>query len=266
MTRPLFPEITVNGTVLSAAEIAAEAQNHPAPAGKPGLAWRRAARALAIRRVLLDEAGRLGLTPPQTELAPGRLETQEEAQIRELLAQNVHPAPLSEEELRRVYDRNPEAYRAPSLYQPAHILFAASPDDAKMRAAAQQRGVAVLEKLLAAPGRFAALAREESACSSRDAGGQLGQLSSGDTVAEFEAAMEAAPVGDIHRQLAETRYGYHILRVDARAAGEILPFDAVRPRLAEASEKAHWAAAANAYLAGLLERAEIVGLDLDAVA
>ena len=43
MTRPLFPEITVNGTVLSAAAIAAEAQNHPAPAGKPGLAWRRAA-------------------------------------------------------------------------------------------------------------------------------------------------------------------------------------------------------------------------------
>ncbi len=78
--------------------------------------------------------------------------------------------------------------------------------------------------------------------------------------------MEAAPVGDICPQLVETRFGFHILRMDARARGDILPFDAVRPRLALACEKANWAAAANAYLADLLDRAEVVGLDLDAVA
>jgi len=266
MTRPLFPEITVNGTVLSAAAIAAEAQNHPAPAGKPGLAWRRAARALAIRQVLLDEARRRGLNPAPEAVAPGRRETPEEAQIRELLAQNVQPAPVTEAALRRAYDGDPEAYRAPSLYQPAHILFATAPEDAGAREAARVRAEAVLDRLLAAPARFAALAREESACSSRDAGGQLGQLSSGDTVPEFEAAMDAAPVGEIHPQLVETRYGYHILRLDARAKGDILPFDAVRPRLAVACEKANWTAAANAYLSDLLDRAEIVGLDLGAVA
>ena len=49
MTRPLFPEITVNGTVLSAAEIAAEAQNHPAPAGsKYGRRQRKLESAAAV--------------------------------------------------------------------------------------------------------------------------------------------------------------------------------------------------------------------------
>ena len=43
MTRPLFPDIVVNGVTLDADDIAAEAQNHPAPRGKPGIAWRKAA-------------------------------------------------------------------------------------------------------------------------------------------------------------------------------------------------------------------------------
>ena len=42
------------------AAIAAEAQNHEAPKGKPGLAWRKAARALVIRELLLQEAVKLG--------------------------------------------------------------------------------------------------------------------------------------------------------------------------------------------------------------
>ncbi|NCO17517.1 MAG: peptidase, partial [Alphaproteobacteria bacterium] len=63
MGNPLQPELCVNGEVIPAAAIAAEAQNHPAPPGKPGLAWRAAARALAVRALLLQEARRLGLSP-----------------------------------------------------------------------------------------------------------------------------------------------------------------------------------------------------------
>ena len=44
MASPLLPEVAVNGETIPAAAIAAEAQLHPAPPGKPGLAWRAAAR------------------------------------------------------------------------------------------------------------------------------------------------------------------------------------------------------------------------------
>lgn len=266
MTNPLFPDIVVNGTTLSAASIAAEAQNHPAPQGKPGLAWRRAARALAIRQLLLDHADRLEIVAAPRELAPRKLETEDEARIREVLEQVIDPVPVTEDDLHTLYDRDPGRYRAPTLYQPSHILFAAPSGDDAQRAAARQQAEAVLSKLRESPRRFGDLAAQHSACSSRDVGGQLGQLSSGDTVPEFEAAMDAAPVGEIHDSPVETRYGVHILRMDARAEGDVLPFEAIRGHLREACEKANWARAAQVYVAGLLDEACISGMDLQKVA
>lgn len=262
MSKPLFPDIVVNGTTLSAADIAAEAQNHHAPKGKPGLAWRKAARALAIRQLLLESAAAQGVKATPRELAPGKVETAQDAQIRALLEMALTPDPVEDSALRAAYDRNRDACRAPSLYQPAHILFAADPRDTAGREKARLRAQAALETLRDAPKRFSEIARSESDCGSRDAGGELGQMSSGDTVPEFEAAMRDMQVGQIKDEVVETRYGLHVLRMDARADGDILPFEAVRPRLAEAAEKAAWTRAAHDFAAALLNDADIVGIDL----
>jgi len=192
MNKPLFPEIVVNGTTLAPADIAAEAQNHHAPKGKPGLAWRRAARALAIRQLMLEAAAAQGLETNPRELAPGQVETDEEALIRALMEQAVTPEPVREADLRAAYDRNPGAYRAPSLYQAAHILFAARPGDQPARTQARARAEATLETLRRTPGKFAAIAGRESECASRDMGGELGQLTGSDVVPEFAAAMAVA--------------------------------------------------------------------------
>ena len=263
MNKPFFSEVVVNGTTLSVADIAAEAQNHHAPKGKPGLAWRKAARALAIRQLLLDRAAARGLTATPKELAPGKIETPDEALIRALLENDVSPDPIPDDALRAAYDKDPGAHRAPSLYQPAHILFAADPRDDASRSKARDRAIAVLGILDKTPEKFADIARSDSDCSSRDNGGELGQLSSGDTVPEFESAMRTAPVGAISQTPVETRYGVHILRLDARADGDILPFESVRPRLAEAAAKAAWTRAAHSYVTALLGGAEISGLDVN---
>jgi len=266
MNKPLFPDIVVNGTTLSVADIAAEAQNHHAPKGKPGVAWRKAARALAVRQLLLEAATARGAISEPQELAPGKFETRDDAQIRALLEDAVTPESVDETALHAAYENNPGAYRGPSLYQSAHILFAASPKDAAGRAAARTRAQAALETLRKSPARFAEIARSESDCESRDTGGELGQLSSGDTVPEFEAAMREMHAGQIKDEVVETRYGLHVLRLDARADGEILPFDTVRPRLREAAEKVAWTRAAQTYVAALLNDANITGLDLTTAA
>ncbi len=85
MGNPLFPAVVVNGFEISSDAIATEAQNHKAPKGKPGLAWRLAARALVIRELLLQEARKRDLQPQPIELEPGKIETDEEAMIREVL-------------------------------------------------------------------------------------------------------------------------------------------------------------------------------------
>ncbi len=254
--------VAVNGVVIAAEAIAAEAQNHPSPKGKPGRAWKAAARALVLREVLLQEASAQTIAPAPIELAEGQWETEEEALIRQLLESAISPAEIDEAQLRAIYDNAPDRFRGPSLFEAAHILFPAIPGDAKARAAARLCAEEVLAELKRDPRRFAVLAAEHSACPSRANGGVLGQLASGDTVPEFEAALCGMGEGSICDAPVESRYGIHLIRLDARVRGEVLPFAAVLPHLRQAREKADWVRGSRAYVEELAARAEITGIDL----
>jgi peptidyl-prolyl cis-trans isomerase C len=254
-------DVIVNGWRIAAADIAAEAQNHAAPRGEPGSALRAAARALAVRTLLSQEARRMGLTPEPREFRPGQRETEEEALIRTVVEARVDPLPVSEEACRAFHAANPKRFRAPTLYEAAHILLPASEDDVLTRAQALSTAQVLLAELARSPDAFDRLAGSHSACSSRDAGGRLGQIVTGDTVAEFEAALDALDVGQISPDPVTSRYGVHIVRLDARAPGGVLPYDSVAPRIREMLEKIAWANAAKAFVAEMVAAADIAGVD-----
>ncbi|MCY0096766.1 peptidylprolyl isomerase [Hoeflea ulvae] len=262
MKPSLMSDIAVNGETISAALIASEAQNHPAPRSKPGAAWMAAARALAIRTLVLQEAKRLGLVPDPQEVAEGQVETDEEALVRQVLDAALDPVEPDPASIRSAYDAAPDRWRAPTLYEAAHILFPVKPGDVVALAKAKAGASAVLTELQRDPRGFDNLAREHSACSSRDNGGRLGQLISGDTVPEFEAALDALDEGSLTPEPVGTRYGLHIIRLDARAQGAVLPFEAVAPRIAEMLEKAAWAKAGRDFVARLARDAEVTGINL----
>jgi peptidyl-prolyl cis-trans isomerase C len=127
-----------------------------------------------------------------------------------------------------------------------------------------KKAQAALITLQSGPREFAALAKDLSDCPSRDAGGQLGQMVTGDTVPEFEAAMDAMEVGVICSEPVKSRYGIHILRLDAKAVGDVLPLDQVKTGIGEMLEKASWARSANAFVGTLVAQAEITGIDMAA--
>jgi peptidyl-prolyl cis-trans isomerase C len=66
--------------------------------------------------------------------------------------------------------------------------------------------------------------------------------------------------------IAETRYGFHVVRLDRHAPGQMLPFELVRGRIADylATSVQHRALAQ--YVAVLAGRAEITGITLAAAA
>lgn len=260
MGAPLQPDLVVNGEVIAAASVAAEAQNHPAPPGKPGLAWRAAARALAVRALLLQEAQRMGLTPAPQLVGPAKRETDDEALIRAVLEARVTPAPVSDAMVRAAYDADPERLRAPTLYEAAHILFAAAPDDAPARATAGASAQAVLAALARDPGAFDRLARENSACASREAGGRLGQFLGGGVDPAFAAALDTLAEGAIAAEPVATRHGLHVIRLDARLPGAVPPFEAAAPAIRAQLEKAAWARAARALTAELVGAATLSGV------
>ncbi len=107
MGNPLFPEVTVNGAVIAPEAIAEEAQHHNAPADKPGLAWRAAARALVVRALLLEEAAKAGIDARPEPRGPGREETVEEALIRAWLDKALRPEPVTEAQCRAIWEERP---------------------------------------------------------------------------------------------------------------------------------------------------------------
>lgn len=261
----LFPDLVVNGETVPSAVVAAEAQNHTGPRGKPGIAWRKAANAVTIRTLLLQEAHARGIVTDPAEVAPGRFETGEEALIRGLLDQAVTVAAPTEAAIRTEWAKDPDRFRTPPLWDVSHILVACDPRNEEERRAAHARAVDAGKRARRDPGGFARLARQVSDCGSKTNGGALGQLGPGDTVPEFEAALRDLTQGEITPEPLLTRHGWHIIRMDAVALGAVLPFEAVRQKISDAMEKAAWARAARDFVETLVASADISGADLRAV-
>lgn len=101
-----------------------------------------------------------------------------------------------------------------------HILIGdnETPNGPNPRTAAQALAKANdVEAKLKAGGDFAALAKADSDDpGSKDKGGELGDISPGETVPEFETAVAKLPVGQISAPI-HTRFGYHIVEVESRS-------------------------------------------------
>ncbi len=253
--------VSVNGTVIQREVIAREVQNHPAE--KPILAWQAAARALVVRELLLQEARRLAIAAEPLRDTEGRSETPEEAATRALIEREVVTPVPDESACRRFYEQNRWRFRSGDLHEAAHILIAAPRDNVAARSAARATADAILSSVRANPALFDELARNRSDCrTSAENGGHLGQVTRGQTVAEFEVALARMREGDL--AVVETRYGFHVVRLDRRAPGQALPFELARDRIADYLAVRVQRHALAQYVAVLAGRAEITGITLAA--
>jgi peptidyl-prolyl cis-trans isomerase C len=256
---PARRRVSVNGVEIAPAAIAAETQHHPALA--PQAAIEAAARALVVRELLLQEARRLGLAPEPRVDAAGRLETCDEAAIRVLLERQ---APAREPDIsrcRRYYEKHRGRFRSAALYSARHILIAADPANSAARQAARAQAQSICARLRARPADFAAVAASSSACPSRTVGGELGQIGQGQTVPEFEAALDGLGVGEVADAPVETRYGFHVVCVDRRVEGRELPFEFVAGRIAVRLREISGILAERQYVRELAARAAVTGVD-----
>jgi peptidyl-prolyl cis-trans isomerase C len=252
--------VSVNGVSIARGAIVNEMQHHPAE--KPTAAWQQAARALVIRELLLQEARRAGIAPQPVSDASGRRETDEEAIIRGLIEREVAVPEPDNESCRRYYDRNRARFRSPDIYEVSHILFAASLSDREARERARADAVMVLAELGEHPERFAELARARSRCPSAAQGGNLGQITTGQTTPEFEQALTALMPGQLCEVPVATRYGFHVIRLDRRHVGETLPYEVVAGRIADYLRESVRRRADAQYIARLVTAARIEGIEL----
>lgn len=241
--------ISVNGVTIDDEAVAREVQHHPAPSREE--AELRAGTALVVRELLLQRVKQLDIAGAD-----------EEARIANLIEIEVRVPEPTPEEIARYYRRNGLRFTTPALYEAAHIFFPAAPDDKEALEVAKLKAEAVLEDVLREPGRFGELAKAHSACSSKDQGGFLGQVSKGDTNPELERAMAAMGVGTVAPEPVASRHGYHILRLDRRVPAKSLPLEQVAPWIENHLRSASKHRAIAQYLQLLTAGAKISGIEL----
>ncbi|MHB1108975.1 MAG: peptidylprolyl isomerase [Devosia sp.] len=261
--KPDKPIVSVNGVAISRETISAEAQQHPA--SSPAEAFREAARALVVRELLLGEARSLGMAAEPAKDGKGRRETDDDALIRALLDQRIESPKADIAACRRYYDSNPGRFVSDTVFEARHILVAAPLDDGPARKQARATAQSLIDELTRDPSRFAKLARQHSACPSKEQGGNLGQLTQGSTVPEFETVLKALEAGQMSPVPAPTRFGYHVIQLDRVIAGSRLPFAAVRDRIAVYLEASSWSRAVSQYIGILAGKADIRGIDIGGV-
>ncbi len=252
--------ITVNGKVISDRDIAREVQYHPAPTLEE--ATREASVALVLRELLLQEAAALGIdaevSAGQSKLAP------EEQLINRLLEREVRVPDADDEACRRYYESNPGRFRSPDIFEASHILFPAPPGDEPARAAAREAAAATLAELERDPEAFGRLAKERSADSATaEQGGALGQITRGQTTPEFEACLCSLRPGETCREPVETRFGFHVIRLDRESRGRPLSYGMVRERVAGYLCERAWSLAVRQYMQTLVGKASIEGIELE---
>lgn len=255
---PSFGEVRVNGVEIEAEAIAREIQHHPAPDAET--AWIEAARALAVRELLMQEARRLGIeAEPETDEA-GRLEAEEDALVRGLLEAAVRPEAPGEAECRRYFEAQQHRLRTPDLFEASHILIEPEGEDEAAWAAAEAQARGIAAAAGDDPKAFAEAARAFSKCPSAQQDGSLGQIRRGELAPSVQAGIEALAEGSTGREPVRSRFGWHVLRLQRRIEGRVLPFEIVRDRIADMLEARSWSLGAARYVAELAARSEVHGI------
>lgn len=255
--KPVFNQVSVNNVVIKEADILQEAQNHPAKT--PGEALLEAARALVVRELLWQEAQKKGLVADDENVNG---QTKLDAAISALLDCEIDTPEATEQDCRKFYERDPSRFSTEPIWQVRHILIAANPSDTISYEQARQKAFAILEQLKKFPHDFATIARDVSSCPSAKEGGNLGQITRGSTIPEFENALKNARNMGLLMQPIASRYGYHIVDIDQIIEGEILPFDLVKEKIAAWLEASSWSKAVQQYIAILAGKSHITGIDL----
>ena len=250
--------IRVNNTEFDETAIIKEMQYHTADSHTE--AKNKASEALIISELLKQRASILGLDGTGVQVSMSDGEGTEEAFLEKLLALEVDFPKANEDDCRNYFNANPKKFMTTPLIEAKHILLDAAPDDANGRSEAIELAEQLISRLDDDPKSFSNLASLHSKCPSKKTGGHLGQLSKGQTVPEFERQLFNCALGLASAPL-ESRYGVHIVYIDRRVEGKVLPYEMVKQRISDyLNEKVRRKAIAQ-YIHTLISDAEIGGFD-----
>jgi len=141
---------------------------------------------------------------------------------------------VTDDKLKAFYEEHKDQYATPERRKISHILFAIN--DKQDEKVALEKALQAKKDL--ANKDFAKLAAEVSDDKlTANKGGDLGLFTSGAMEKPFEDAANSLKLGEVSEPV-KTAFGYHLIKVTELVPGEVKPFDAVKPELTKAYQKA----------------------------
>jgi peptidyl-prolyl cis-trans isomerase C len=154
---------------------------------------------------------------------------------------------ISDEDAEKFYRENQERFKKPETVRASHILIKVDELDAekakgmteeqkkKANDELKQQALKKAQTLLAQLKQgadFAKLATENSACPSKEKGGDLGAFEKGKMAEEFEKSAFSLKPGEMS-DVVETEFGYHIIKTIEKKEAEFMPLQDVKSFLVE---------------------------------
>ena len=137
---------------------------------------------------------------------------------------------VSDKQIKKYYFQHQKDYWEPTKPFVRHILFIVEEDSPDgVRESKREQANQVLEQAQSGAD-FSELAKEYSEDVSASSGGEVGWLTKGHLVPEFESAAFGLKPGELS-DVVESRYGFHIIKVEKVRLGKAEPLDNVKAKI-----------------------------------
>jgi len=220
-----------------------------------------AVRRIVEARLLAQEARRRGLKPDSQRVSAAMAQIQEQAggragldtalgglgatydQLQESVSETdlvkvfmttqIEPqVSVTAEDVAAFYDANPEMFARPDMVRARHILVRLTPTSTTAdKKEARTRATAAHQRVVAGED-FAAVAGEVSEGREASNGGDMGFFAQDSMMPELTNVAFALEVGQIS-DIIETRFGFHILKVEEKRAASKMPYEEAKKPVRE---------------------------------
>lgn len=255
-SRDELPSVTVNGVMIDRTAIAQELQYHPAENKEDAVFL--ATQALVVRELL-----KLAVLNEPSLGEPAWTKDEEQA-ISELIDKNVQATIPDMETCERYYQQNMQDFMTDPIMSVRHILLACLPEDGDERLKLKKSAYEFIEQInnnSNPNAEFIQLARQYSACPSKEQDGELGIISKGQTVPEFEGTLFKLDAGLAPSPI-ESRYGFHIVDVMDKQPGIQMTYEQVSPAIHNKLSQRAFHQSLCDYLFTLADEADIEGIEM----
>lgn len=137
---------------------------------------------------------------------------------------------IADPEVKTFYDSNPQFFQKSDEVKASHILVRVPADANETTKKEARKKIESVQSKIKAGGDFAALAKEQSDCPSKEKGGELGFFGRGQMVPPFEKAAFALKPGEVS-DIVETEFGYHLIKAQEKKPASTVEFDEVKGQI-----------------------------------